>query len=96
MKPASGGPAFPQPGVLVDGEIRTPMEYGEGGMSLRDYIATKAMQAEIITSCSDATPKSADALVEAACEAGRDVLDHIALNAYKMADAMLRAREVSE
>lgn len=85
-----GGPAFPVPGIsgLPNGEFIYP----SGGMTLRDYFAAKALQAEIITSTSDATPESADAVIEAAERAGRTPMDQIAFNAYQWADAMLKAR----
>jgi hypothetical protein len=83
-----GGPAFPK-----DEYYEEKRHDQTNGMSLRDYIATKAMHAEILTSASDLTPKACDALIEAAGEAGRDVIDQIAFNAYAMADAMLRARK---
>jgi hypothetical protein len=62
-------------------------------MTLRDYFAAKAMHAEIVTSCSDATPEAARALHDAAAEAGQTVAERIAFNAYRIADAMLAERE---
>jgi hypothetical protein len=86
-KKDTSGPAFPTD-AYYDEKL-----YGvTDGMTLRDYFAAKAMQAEILTSASDLTPKACNALVEAASEAGRDVLDQIAFNAYAMADAMVKAR----
>lgn len=92
-----GGPAFPQTneqrysdpvhGVIRQSDINGP---AEAGMSLRDYFAAKAMHAEIVTAGALEGPR--DALVEAACAAGRDVEDQIAFNAYRLADAMLRER----
>ena len=47
-KKATGGPAFPQPAVISDaGDILTSMDFDEGGMTIRDYFAAKAMQALI-------------------------------------------------
>lgn len=44
MKKATGGPAFPTPSITYpDGSII----FGEFGMTLRDYFAAKAMQAEL-------------------------------------------------
>jgi hypothetical protein len=54
----------------------------EGGMTLRDYFAAKAMAAMIVTS-------AAPALLGTGCES------QTAQAAYEMADAMLKAR-VSE
>lgn len=83
-----GGAAFPTT-VYYDEK-----PYGiEDGMSLRDYFAAKAMHAEIVSSCSDLTPEAATALVRASVAAGHSPEEHIALNAYKMADAMIKARK---
>jgi len=38
----TGGPAFPQPNMVDDGEL---IEVGDTGMTLRNYFAAKAMQA---------------------------------------------------
>lgn len=73
-----GGPAF-------------PIE-GHAGMSLRDYFAAKAMHAEIVSTFSDATPESAEAFVRGASEAGHTPEQHLAVNAYRVADAMLKQR----
>ncbi|TAL72854.1 MAG: hypothetical protein EPN79_02090 [Burkholderiaceae bacterium] len=63
-------------------------------MTMRDYFAAKAMHAEVITSCSDATPEAADALIDAGARAGRTAMEQIAFTAYEMADAnMLKARQ---
>lgn len=57
---------------------------------LRDYFAAKAMQAMATT---DMVPGEAcDALVAAAAAAGQDPVYRLALNAYEVADAMLKAR----
>ena len=78
-----GGPAFPRP--------QAPLSFGSEGMSLRDYFAAKAMQAEL-TTCG-APGEACDALVRT-CEAlGQEPVERMALNAYEMADAMLKARE---
>jgi hypothetical protein len=45
----TGGPAFPFPAYTYpNGEIN----HGEGGMTLRDYFAAKAMQGLLYDSCS--------------------------------------------
>jgi hypothetical protein len=88
-----GGPAFPKTGTF---HANGPAEYDsedQDGMSLRDWFAGKAMQAEMITTFSDATPGAADAFSEAAAAAGRTPNEHLAANAYAIADAMLRARK---
>lgn len=85
-KPDSGGPAFPN---VPDGAGDKWADWDKG-MTLRDYFAAKAMHAHLIT---DTVPGEAcDALIDAAMKAGRDPIDQIALNAYEVADAMLRAR----
>jgi len=94
-----GGPAFPSrvSTVLKHSDGRKPdttmIESGHLGLSLRDYFAAKAMVAEYITSSSDATPEATAALIEAATRAGQTPIERIAFNAYRMADAMLAARE---
>lgn len=90
MKPVDdGGPAFPQHPCPDCGVVHAPEHVP--GMSLLDYFAAKAMHAELVTAGALEGPR--DALVEAACEAGRDIEDHIAFNAYKMADAMIAQRK---
>jgi hypothetical protein len=79
-----GGPAFPREADEAP---------DQRGMSLRDYFAAKALVAEIMTTCSDATPESAEDAVRAARKAGLTITEHLAQNAYTWADAMLRARE---
>jgi hypothetical protein len=84
---ADGGQAFPiQAQQLPNGEVLWP----EPGMTLRDYFAGKAMHAELTTS--GVPGEACNALVAAAATAGRDVADQLALNAYEIADAMLKAR----
>lgn len=79
-----GGPAFPLTGLRAEYE----------GMSLRDYFAARAMHAELVTAGALEGPR--DALVEAAEEAGQTVEQRIAFNAYRLADAMLKAREQAQ
>lgn len=62
-------------------------------MTLRDYFAAKAMQAEIVTTCLDETPVSPDAFIDAGFWSSQTAVDRIASNSYLIADAMLRARE---
>ena len=70
--PNDGGPAFPIPS---DGHTHGT----EGGMTLRDYFAAKALKHSML------------AFSEARARARHD---EIAEMAYIMADAMIRAREV--
>jgi hypothetical protein len=63
-------PAFPQPNY--------PITWANGeGMTLRDYMAAKAMQSFLVDQCHDAGQWDLDAKA-----------------AYKVADAMLKAREL--
>ena len=66
----NGGPAFPVPGWKGDADFN--------GMTLRDYLAAKAMQVDYTLAKNFTDP---------------DWRYGIALDAYKMADAMLKARE---
>jgi len=59
------------------------------GMSCRALFAAILIHAELVT-CG-VPGEAADALVEAAQRAGRDVVDHMAFNAVESADALLRA-----
>lgn len=53
------------------------------GITIRDYFAARAMQSY-----------TADKeLVDVYCHLGKDVQQEVAVMAYKMADAMLKARE---
>lgn len=80
-----GGPAFPAEGPSV-GQFDSP------GLSMRDYFAAKAMHAELMTA---GVPGDAcNALVHEAERNGCDIEEQVAWNAYRMADAMLAAREV--
>lgn len=76
MSKNTGGPAFPPP---RDTALRAGINPQSGalGMTLRDYFAAKAMQADL----------------EYQGLEGREDLFHIAAMAYQMADAMLEARE---
>ncbi|HBL8926501.1 TPA: hypothetical protein LTW74_001425 [Enterobacter hormaechei] len=80
MKVNNGGPAFPH--------LRKPVAPGveqvitDGGMTLRDYFAAKAMQAFITGAMSDGTPlRTMDGDDKVAAKA-----------AYIIADAMLKER----
>lgn len=75
----NGGAAFPIP-QQQDSE-GYPLFYAEGGMTLRDYFAAKAMEAKLISSAQPVWLLSDDdqaLLAEAS---------------YKMADAMIAKRE---
>ena len=74
-----GGPAFPVPDVID--HDRNYYQYGGQGMTLRDYFAAKAMAAYL------AHLSSLDCTVS-------KHYPEIANEAYEIADAMLKAREV--
>jgi len=67
----NGGPAFP---ITLD---HKPRAHGSVGMTLRDYFAAKAMQADLTGGLHE------------------DEFDWLAARSYKMADAMIRAREAA-
>jgi hypothetical protein len=67
-----GGPAFPQY-IISNGGAHV-----DGGMTLRDYFAAKAMQ-ELMTY------KDRPIYLRP--------VDEVAIDAYEMADAMLKARD---
>jgi len=70
----TGGPAFP---------TATLAQKTEGGMTLRDYFAAKAMQTYIAD----------QELIDLYCYLEKDPKHEVAVTAYMMADAMLKARE---
>lgn len=75
-----GGPAFPQSlTVGPTGDFLSSLDCKEGGMTLRDYFAAKAMQGF-------ASTLSGEAPV---------LYGRLAQDAYEMADAMLKAREIN-
>lgn len=79
-KQIDGGPAFPGPWHrTTDGYVRS----GDPGMSLRDWFAGLAMQSLITTV----------ALERHSTNPGLSIPDGIALDAYALADAMLKTRE---
>jgi hypothetical protein len=81
-----GGAAFPQRPFETSQGLEWPNSYGESGLSARDYFAAKAMQGLY------ANPT----WLEAISECSKDVTEQsnsTARAAYRMADAMLRARE---
>ncbi len=73
----TGGPAFP-----LHAEVRPKLDDEWCGMTLRDYFAAKAM------------PIAAGGLGQREENFVRpDQYSQLALDAYKLADAMLKARE---
>lgn len=76
----TGGPAFPQ-FVLSNGGA-----YIEGGMTLRDYFAAKAMQA-MLSSPEFLVVVTADEAV------GGNAKERVSKVSFAYADAMLKARD---
>jgi hypothetical protein len=76
-----GGPAFPYPGCSDVSTFQFPPTVG---MSLRDYFAAKALQGILMGVSVDGVAMEPEAPISAA---------PIARDAYRMADAMLKARE---
>jgi hypothetical protein len=85
-----GGPAFPLP--VNDEQCRARFDSGYGGMTLRDYFAAHAMAALIAEPLNEGERSAASAWTARMQMRGPDL---IATAAYIMADAMLKAREVS-
>jgi hypothetical protein len=77
-----GGPAFPAKTAMQTG----PSEWRYEGMTLRDYLAAKAMQMEMQSARTRYDSGAIDA------EEWEQVQAWVADYAYAMADAMLRAR----
>lgn len=81
-------PAFPgkQKALLIKSEhigIAKEYEIDQNGMTLRDYFAAKAMQ----------TYLADKDLIDMFLYMNADVKEQVALIAYQMADAMMKARE---
>jgi hypothetical protein len=88
-----GGPAFPRPasedhrqGSQRDGDVHVP---DQNGMTLRDYFAAAAMQG--LVASGGVVPT-----IEARAQFGREgvQLGSLAMQAYRMADAMLKTRNL--
>lgn len=73
-----GGPAFPHTRKYIGPDTYVPL--AEGGMSLRDWFAGHAL-AGLLPICVHDTVKPGE------------FPEHIARNAYEIADAMLAARK---
>ena len=87
-----GGPAFPVPGnVAWDRTENTAL----AGMSLRDKFAEAALRQSAVDygETGDGQYNKGDRRLPYACEALGSREDIIARQAYRYADAMLRARE---
>ena len=81
MSKETGGPAFPREDYQANGHERGFERLGQEGMSLRDYFAAKAMQGWLASyGENDSHPVSNGNELE------------FATMAYKLADAMIKAR----
>ena len=83
-----GGPAFPLP--VEDLRCRSRFESGYGGMSIRDYFAAKFSAAMLTATSADHDFPNIDYQRNGG---GPTVAERVATIAYRMADAMLKARE---
>ena len=82
----NGGPAFPrQPTRLVLTSGESEHYRGAEGMTLRDYFAAKAMQAQLTANSTQ--------FVEAVKQRGLLLSKAVAAVAYEIADAMLKERD---
>ena len=70
--------AFPTPTFSINNEARVTSVGGEGGMDLRDYFAARALQ-----NFRDQIGSQSD----------QEWFDLMAEGAYRMADAMMKARQ---
>jgi len=82
--PNDGGPAFPNAQRLFDNDTQSWAVHSVGGMTLRDWFAGMALQGEV------ANPSSG------LFEADSITFTELAEDCYRMADAMLSARERKE
>lgn len=90
MDHPNDGPAFPTGSVSQNQATgETIVHQPIGGMSKRELFAAILMHSEAVT-CG-VPGEAADALIEVAQGAGRDVEDQMARNAVVCADALLRA-----
>ena len=86
-----GGPAFPcEVGPASDGHtIQTGnMQWMQSGMTMRDYFAAKAMQGELAAMVD---PSGSQCGID--LDTPDEALARIAKHFYRIADAMLKARE---
>lgn len=78
-----GGPAFPTVatatthGFYADGQPCITLYGSRTGISVRDYFAAAALQGNLAVGCYE----------------GKDAWDKAAKDAYRLADAMLKARD---
>ena len=86
MSKDTGGPAFPRPGDFNP----------QTGMTLRDYLAAKAMRLSYKYWNQDFFDQNHfdnDERIDQSKEFDESMMELIAIWSYKMADAMLKARQ---
>lgn len=84
----TGGPAFPLP--VADQECCGRFESGYGGISMRDYFAAKVCAALLTSTSADTDYPNLDYQKN---PGGQTIAERTAGISYRMADAMLAARE---
>ena len=82
MSKDTGGPAFPQDVGWVSPNSHVEYRGPQGGMTLRDYFAAKALQPYLSHLCFSIDDEERAIYLEEAAEIS-----------YQVADAMLKARE---
>ncbi len=86
----SGGAAFPRQQWIHPQGSDYGIDYGETGMTMRQWYAGQALIGEI---ASMTTEESVAATVEAAHKAGRTIEAQVAFNCFKLADSMIAAEK---
>lgn len=86
-----GGPAFPLP--VNDEQCRARFDSVYGGMTLRDYFAAKFAAAMMTATSADHDFPNIDYRRDVG---GPTVAERVATIAYRMADAMLKAKATGE
>jgi hypothetical protein len=81
----TGGPAFPEARIRNGDNYNAPTKVYYGGMTLRDYFAAQVLPTVYQTAMQDA-------LIGKNVFYDENWRVDLAMNVYKMADAMLKAR----
>jgi hypothetical protein len=85
----TGGPAFP----FLSYNTGDNLWYQQEGMTLRDYFAAKAMQGIVCAPHSTDDDKTAAVYLSDGLGFSDGMRGRVAVAAYALADAMLKARE---
>lgn len=85
----SGGPAFPVPRAYTEPNLEVA-QWEELGITVRDYFAAKALQGAI---AAGSTEFVCEKITRNALQANISVAELFARDAYRVADAMLVARD---